>query len=127
MLTAIITQLKTLSIQTVFAKYDGVIPPKNKPYLYVWEAPSAFSDSVHGTGGFYVSYHTQVGKQDDISAYLNQQVSPALHKITLEDDLYSGEYFALEDSNQTSILITTNSDGTISKDRLFTIPIIGNY
>ena len=122
MITAIITQLKTGSITGVFARGDGkanLIPP----YILVWEDVRIQLANGQALGGFFVSYHDVIGKQDFIDDYMNGEVTTLLHKITLTDS--QGNNFRLEDTNELSILIQDNDDKTLSKDRLFSLPKLG--
>ena len=122
MITAIITQIKTGSITNVHAKGDGEANLK-PPYIIVWESSRSQKGYGQAVGGFFVSYHDVKGAQDAIDNYMNGELVTLLHKVILTDS--QSNKFRLEDTNQLSILIETNDDGTISKDRLFSLPKLG--
>lgn len=121
MINAIITQLKTGTYKNVYTTNDGqtnLLPP----YVMIWESTNAAQIPGQALGGIFVSLHVLPGQKDLINNYLKNETLTLLHQIQLTDSF--GNKFRLEASMDLSTLVS-NDDGTISKDRLFTLPVLG--
>ena len=60
-----------------------------------------------------------------IDNYMNGELVGLLHKVILTDS--QGNNFRLSDSNELTVLIESNDDNTLSKDRLFLLPKLGAF
>ena len=124
MIRAIVTEIKNKTTGiNVHAKYDGVLKPV-VPYIMVYDAPRIPTGKGQGIGGFYVSYHLQRGRQDDVNTFMNGTITTILHNVILEDS--DGNKFRLKDTGELSIPID-NKDNSTSRDRLFTLPKLGAF
>jgi hypothetical protein len=125
MITEIITQLKTGTYKNVYARYDGV---KNlvPPYVLVWEDARLQTSNGQANTGFFVSLHMVRARMDDLNSYMNNELITLLHKETLTETGPPVINFRLLDTNELSPLIEDNDDQTISRDRLFILPVLGS-
>lgn len=121
MITAIITQIKTGTYKNVYARYDGVKNP-TAPYVMIWGEAAIIQGTGQSLGGVRVALHVAPGNIDSLITYMTGDIVTLLHKVRLTDD--KGNYFRLEDTGEMSPIVSNNDDGTISIDRLFTLPLL---
>jgi hypothetical protein len=118
MLLAIINQLKTGTITKVIAKGGASVNPP-APYVVVWEDTGTEQLKDRNIGGYFVSVHYPKGYILTLDEYIKNEVLTLLHEVLLTDSV--GNKNRLLSTGQISPVIDTNDDGTISRDRLFTI------
>lgn len=120
MIKAIIEQLKTGSITNVVPRGQNVANPE-KPYVVVWQAePAQQIGSENGLDEYVVNVHFPKGYVNQVDDYILKETYTLLHdKILITRD---SRKVKIESTSRIGQLVTTNDDGTISKERVFITP-----
>ena len=116
MITAIINQLKTGSIQNVFPRGQNKTNP-NQPYVVVWKnEPIQQGNTENGLYEYVVNAHFPKGHINQLDDYIELEMYSLLNKKTLETK--DGRKVPIWVTSQIGRLVEGNDDGTISKERI---------
>jgi hypothetical protein len=122
MINSIIELLKSKgTIPSVYHRDDFVKSPK-APYVMVWEDEIQNYDNKNGVAQVYISAHFEKGCIDNLTKYMNTELTDILHNGLATDGI---DVVQLKSTLIISKTIYTNDDGTISRDRVFTYPLLG--
>ena len=116
MITAIINQLKTGSIQNVFPRGQNKTNPP-PPYVVVWTGEPIQQDNTeNGLNQYFVNAHFVKGANNQLNDYIENEVYALLDKqiLTTRD----GRKVKIMVTSQIGRIVEGNDDGTISKERL---------
>lgn len=118
MLTAIINQIKTGTIQTVIPRGSVQVNP-TPPYVVVWgpELVPQPGNEDRGKNQYFIAVHFNRGFINHVNDYIYNEVVDLLdgQRLTTRD----GRQATLYVSGAPSNLIEGNDDNTISKERIF--------
>ena len=117
MIDAIITQLKTGTIPSVFAR-GGDVKNKGPRYVIVADGGNVGASSLN-QAQIFVTGHFQRGFWSELNDYMGE-IRTLLSDKVLTDG--NGITFQLETSGGFGPLIDTNDDGSISRELTFIAP-----
>jgi hypothetical protein len=122
---ALYNQLVSKSGLPVYNRSDEVVNPKVAPgelkqYIVIWEEDNTFSNINQGEYYFRVAVHYPPGDIDNVDDKITKLTEWFKDPVSVGVPLKYFQFIPGEISGENK-----NDDGTISKDRLLTIPAWG--
>lgn len=119
MIDLIVTQLKTHPNMKNVVAFGSLMP--SPPYVVV----KAETTSL-GFVRYRINAHMAIGQQTALDAYVRKDVYNLLHNVLLSGVGSDTRKYIIRADPDNSIgqVVTSNSDGTISQDRVFRAPEI---
>ena len=117
MIDLIVAKLKTHPTVKNVVPFGSALP--SAPYVVVKGETTSF-----GYVRYRINAHYAQGQQKFMEAYIRKDVYNLLHNVLLSDTVDTTRVYIIRADPENSIgqVVTNNSDGTISQDRIFRAP-----